>query len=204
MSKIKLPHSSGNSVSIAAPQSNPASDRTLYLPSNADGTVLTTTYAKAGNILQVVSAEKTDTASTNSTSYTDIAGLSLTLTPSSSSSKILVMADIKYGASDGGQEVFLRAVRGSTVIYVGTSVSNRTACFFGTEDTDDTRAPYEMRQASANFLDSPSTTSATTYKVQFAVGGSSNTAYVNRTGSDGDSVGFPRTASSIIAMEVAG
>jgi len=44
MSKIKLPHASGNSVSIAAPESNPAADRTLYLPSNADGTILTTTY----------------------------------------------------------------------------------------------------------------------------------------------------------------
>jgi len=44
MSKLKFPHASGNSVSIAAPQSNPASDRTVYLPDTADGTVLTTTY----------------------------------------------------------------------------------------------------------------------------------------------------------------
>ena len=42
MSKLKLPHASGNSVSIAAPQSNPASDRTLYLPSDADGTIART------------------------------------------------------------------------------------------------------------------------------------------------------------------
>ena len=51
MSSIKLPHSSGNAVSIAAPQSNPASDRTLYVPSNADGTILTTT---SGSSLQVL------------------------------------------------------------------------------------------------------------------------------------------------------
>ena len=44
MSAIKLKHSSGGAVSIAAPESNPASDRTLYVPSNANGTILTTTY----------------------------------------------------------------------------------------------------------------------------------------------------------------
>ena len=41
MGSLKLPHSGGNSVSIAAPEANPGSDRTLYLPSNANGTVLT-------------------------------------------------------------------------------------------------------------------------------------------------------------------
>ena len=56
MGSIKLPHGGGNSVSIAAPQSNPAADRTLYLPSNADGTVLTTTYPKVGSVIQVVNS----------------------------------------------------------------------------------------------------------------------------------------------------
>ena len=53
MSSLKLKHSGGNSVIIAAPSSNPASDRTLTVPSNADGTILTTTNPKAGNIIQV-------------------------------------------------------------------------------------------------------------------------------------------------------
>ena len=66
MSQIKLKHSGGNSVIIAAPDSNPASDRTLKLPSNADGTVLTTTNPKSGNIIQVVSTTKTDVFSTGS------------------------------------------------------------------------------------------------------------------------------------------
>ena len=42
MSNIKLVHSGGNSVSITAPDSNPASNRTLKLPSDADGTIVTT------------------------------------------------------------------------------------------------------------------------------------------------------------------
>jgi len=65
MSQIKLKHSGGNSVIIAAPDSNPASDRTLKLPSDADGTILTTN-SSVGKILQVVQATKTDTASQTS------------------------------------------------------------------------------------------------------------------------------------------
>ena len=61
MSSIKLKHSGGNGVIIAAPSSNPASDRTLTVPSNADGTILTTTNPKAGNIIQVISITKNDT-----------------------------------------------------------------------------------------------------------------------------------------------
>ncbi len=59
MSKIKLPHSSGNSVSISAPQSNPASDRTLYLPSNADGTIVTNNSPATGSIVQVTNTTVT-------------------------------------------------------------------------------------------------------------------------------------------------
>ena len=44
MSSVKLKHASGGAVNISAPQSNPSSDRTLYLPSNADGTISTTNY----------------------------------------------------------------------------------------------------------------------------------------------------------------
>jgi len=58
MSKIKLPHASGNSVSIAAPQSNPASDRTLYLPDTADGTILSSkfgpSFAARNNAAQTI------------------------------------------------------------------------------------------------------------------------------------------------------
>ena len=51
MSSIQLKHSGGNGVSIAAPSCNPASNRTLTVPSNADGTILTST---SGSSLQVL------------------------------------------------------------------------------------------------------------------------------------------------------
>ena len=94
MSSIKLKHSGGNSVIIAAPSSNPASDRTITLPTTADGTVLTTTNPKSGNIIQVVQSFKGDTFTTTSSTFVDVTGLSVSITPSSSSNKILVSVNI--------------------------------------------------------------------------------------------------------------
>ena len=150
-------------------------------------------------IIQVISAEKTNTFSTSSNSFVDISDLSVNITPKSSSNKVLVMIDIKFGASTGGAEIFLQCLRGSTTVYAGTNPSNRQACFFGAEDTEDN---FKMNQASGNFLDSPSTTSATTYKVRIRNNNTGHTLYLNRTGRDTDNGAYPRTACSIIVMEV--
>ena len=92
MASIVLAGSSSGSVTVAAPAA--AGSTTLTLPA-VTGTVITTTSPKAGNIIQVVQAVKTDTFTTSSTSFVDITGLSVTITPSSSSSKILVRTFIR-------------------------------------------------------------------------------------------------------------
>ena len=99
MSQIKLKHSGGNGVIIAAPSSNPAADRTLLLPSNADSTI--DTLARAGNILQVKQTVKTDTFTMTGTTFTDVTGLSVTITPSSSSSKVLIIPSLSIAAKKG-------------------------------------------------------------------------------------------------------
>ena len=71
MSQIKLKHSGGNSVIIAAPSSNPASDRTLTLPGDADGTILTSN-SSTGKILQVKQTPKTDQFTTTSYTFVDL------------------------------------------------------------------------------------------------------------------------------------
>jgi len=149
-------------------------------------------------IIQVVSTPKYNTFSTSSTSFTDVSGLSVSITPKSSSNKVLVMVDMKFGSDTNGAEIFARLLRGSTLIYAGNA-SSREECFFGQEDTED---QFRMDQASANFLDSPNTTSATTYKVQIRNNNSGHTLFINRTGADTNNGAYPRTASSIIAMEV--
>ena len=132
----------------------------------------------AGKILQVVQTVKTDTFTYNATAFTDITGLSATITPSSSSNKILVDARIylSAGISGGTSTAKLNMVRGSTNIGQTTNPSSfsQVATFFSWGNN------AYMQARSMNFLDSPSTTSSTTYKIQIGSDGTSATLYVNR------------------------
>jgi hypothetical protein len=158
-------------------------------------------WAPTGTVLQVVSTAKTDTFSTTSTSFTDVTGLSVSITPTSSSSTILVLVQIGLLSINGTNRAALRIVRGSTAIDVGATAGSRTLATtsFSTGGTDIASQPAGMV-----FLDSPATTSATTYKVQAVLASSADTLYLNRNATDTDSSTFYRTASTITVMEIAG
>ena len=159
------------------------------------------TAAKRGTgaILQVVQTVKTDTFSTSSQSFTDITGLSASITPSSASNKILVSYTLSF-ASDGFP--MLKLLRGSTDIFVGDAASNRVRCLFGGYTGG--LHPGMVLPVSGNFLDSPNTTSATTYKFQTGVINTTGyNIYLNRSASDTDHNYHARTASSIVLKEVA-
>ena len=165
------------------------------------------TAPKLGNgcILQVVSTDKTTAFTTTSNTFVDVTGLSASITPSSSSNKILVYIDLKWGQSTDDGEFFARAVRDSTAVFVGTgSTGNRTPCFFGIEDTN-AGSRFQLSQASAVFLDSPNTTSSTTYKVQVKCHAANNTQTIpiNRVHEDTNHNYNPAAASSITVIEVA-
>ena len=210
MSSIKLEsNASGTGIfTIASPNSN--TNRTLTLPDNT-GTILTTggtistSQLPAGSVIQVVSATKTDTLSTSSTSFTDLTGLSVSITPTSASSKILIIYNVNVGW-DQYRGLQLRLMRDSTAICIGDAAGSRSrssnTTFADTTWSFDTRAMWCL---SNNFLDSPSTTSATTYKLQIgAIGETDGTnVYVNRSSTDGDSSVYGRTASTITVMEIA-
>ena len=111
MSSIKLKHSGGNGVIIAAPSSNPASDRTLTVPSNADGTILTTTSSdadryKAGEIVQMVFGTVTnyysggDFADITSSSFVNYGNLKLTITPKFNDSKLIFETNVNSRLDD--------------------------------------------------------------------------------------------------------
>ena len=163
-----------------------------------DGSQLTGLPA-GGKIAQVLSATKTDTFSTTSATYVDVTGLSVAITPAATSSKIYVMVTI----SGSGQSGFkYRIVRGTTGISVGTgSMSNRIPTTGGGSN----RNYNELSNPSSNFLDSPSTSSAVTYKVQVYANDNDGvtTANINKTGNDTDNNVTPRTTSTITVMEVA-
>jgi hypothetical protein len=153
-----------------------------------------------GSVLQVVSTTKTDTFSTTSTSYVDVTGLSVSITPTSSSSKILVLVQANGSQPVGSGRAYLRLLRGSTVINAGDAAGSRTPGLGGFSASD-TSIPSST--VSASFLDSPATTSSTTYKVQIAMTAGSGSAYINQTQQDADSSNQIRMASTITVMEIA-
>jgi len=202
MSQIKLLHSGGNGVSIVAPDSNPASDRTLKLPSDADGTIATT--ATAGKILQVVQTVKRSKQTIQSQTLTDITGLSVTITPSSSSNKILINYSVMIYGGSGGAYYTVRIVRGSdNTIFIGdenSSATNQSRGTFGHLLSSYARA----ESVNINFLDSPNTTSATTYKLQGHTPYSSSYSIGINSSPLNDNYSYMTNGvSSITAMEVA-
>ena len=149
----------------------------------------------AFRILQVVSATKTDTFSTSSLSYVDVTGLSVTITPSATSSKVLVFASVGIGDQAGAA---WKVVGGNTASYVGDTAGSRVRAVGGQYDAVQ-NGPVTM---AGLYLDSPATTSATTYKVQLISLNTGNTAYVNRSHTDSDSAIYVRGASTITVAEV--
>ena len=151
------------------------------------------TFAESGKILQVVQTAKTDTFSTTSTSFTDVTGLSVAITPSSTSSKVLVMVSSNSSTSSGNNAE-MKLVRGSTDIFIGDDDGSHSRASAQTRVNDNNGC----QTLTFSFLDTPNTTSATTYKVQYNV--QAGTGTINRSQGDGSDIG--RAASSIIAMEV--
>jgi hypothetical protein len=143
-----------------------------------------TTQASAGNVLQVVNATYSTIVSNSTSTYADT-NLTATITPKFATSKILVLVS-QNGCRKQSNDTYLqlRLVRGSTAISTFAGAGGYT----GTTTTND------IGSVSTCYLDSPATTSATTYKTQLASG--SNNAQVNvQTVSD---------TSTITLMEIAG
>lgn len=161
MSKVQLQGNlSGTGIfTIASPNSN--TDRTLTLPDNS-GTLLSNASSLAGltgvgKVLQVVNALYGTQVATSSTTAVDT-GLSASITPTSASSRILVIVNQTVTPADSGSSSFIvvQLLRNSTIIW------------------QDLRAngigQYVHTTPSCSVLDSPATTSSVTYKTQFASG----------------------------------
>lgn len=196
MSQVKIQgNASGTGIfTVAAPNSN--TDRTLTLPDSA-GTL--DRLERAGNVLQVVSITKTDTFSSTSGGWIDVTGLSATITPLSTSSKILVMSDVGMGLSDFNNLNFaFKVLRNSTDIGISTS-GTVNASGGANMYLLGGSVPYIFGNFKV-FLDSPSSTSATTYKIQITKNDAGGTIYVNRRAASTDICG----TSGITLVEIAG
>ena len=206
MSSIKLTaDSGGGTFEIKAPSSS-GNTRVLTLPDTGNLTL----GGPYGKILQVKNAIKTDTQSVTNGTFVDITGLSISITPSSSSNKILFRGYVAL-SSIANSTMAIKIFRGSTEIGKSTADStaanNSTATAKGLNISSVTSTTkQQMHQLQFEVLDSPNTTSATTYKVQFAeihlYNYASVTVYVNRphTGMGSECHGV---ISSVTAQEVA-
>ena len=158
----------------------------------------------AGSILQVIQAVKTDKFSTTNsgrTTFTDITDLSASITPASTSNKVLIRASVQGSGSQYGSLVGFRLMRGSTAIALGDTETN-----FEPATLNNVRAVGDNNgcfHATLEFLDSPSDDTAITYKLQGQV--ESGGFFINRTYSNTANVNFSLNGiSTFTLMEIAG
>ena len=162
---------------------------TIALQNQLSG--LTSASMPTGSVLQVLSTFKNDTFTSSSTSFVDITGLSVAITPSSTASKILVTVSFLSGATGGNSPRF-NLVRNSTNIAQPSGGSTPSTLHLNTTTNN------QPRVGSIVFLDSPSTTSAITYKLQGRTDG--NSFVINRRGDNADNTSI----STITVLEIAG
>jgi len=122
-----------------------------------------------GKVLQVINAVDASETSTTSTTQSDT-GLTATITPSATSSKVLVMVGMNFGITGGSGGVGSRLMRGSTSIRGASEKSDGHGAG---------ESSYHEAWIAFDYLDSPNTTSATTYKMQFKTNSSGQTVFTS-------------------------
>lgn len=194
MSSIQISGDTSGSIILQAPAVSGST--TLTLPTTT-GTLVTSNAMPTGSVLQVVQTVKTDTySSAPGAVWTDITGLSVAITPSSSSNKVMIFFSV-HGTT--ANLSYVRIVRDSTAIGIGETSGSRVSCTVGSfSNTGDNNRCYEF---GTNFLDSPATTSSVTYKLQVQCE-TSNTFYLNRSIADQNNTAGFRPISQITVMEI--
>jgi hypothetical protein len=155
----------------------------------------------AGTVLNVVSTAKTDKFTTSSASFVEITGLNATITPTSTSSKILIIAQITH--SIGGNSLgygHFKVTRAGSDIYLGNASGSQVRAVFG--GVSQTVLGQAAIASSIAFLHSPNSTSAMTYRVEGRA--SDGPVHVNRSQGDTNNTNNVAGASSITLIEVAG
>ena len=165
----------------------------------------------AGSVLQVVQTVKTDAmAAVAGAQWANVPGqggvgtFSATITPTSASNKILVIVDMKGAGVSDISVMRSRLLRGATPIYIGDAFGSEPRGM-GQFYIGGAGGNVYIAQLGGTYLDSPATTSATTYTMQYGSDNNATMSYINRTQGDrGTAYNDARCAASIILMEIAG
>jgi len=189
-----------------------SSSNNIVLDSTGKVTVAEKKFVCPGTIIQVVNTKVTDTSTVSvGTSFVEIPAINTSITPTATSSKILVTMYMMGEGTTNDSNFLARITRDiaggtSGTRLGGVDASSRLGCFQAlTEghDSGDTGTTTTYLNFS-NYLDSPNTTSACTYKVFLRASAASQTWYVNRTKDDPDTAYGERGVSYCTLMEVAG
>ena len=152
-----------------------------------------------GKVLQVVQATKTASQSftLGTGTLSDITGLSLSITPSSASNKILILFTVHFGQTGSSANPYIHIDRGGSNIFIGDTAGSRQRITAGVGAPGQT--DYNLFNANQTFLDSPSTTSATTYKLRTG-GYGSREFHINK--QNVDSTENDSATSTLTLMEI--
>jgi len=157
--------------------------------------------------LQVVSATETAASSfANSGTFADVNGLTLNITPASTSSKIMLIASVCASVENTNADgIALRFTGGNSTAYIADTAGSRISSAVGMK-TESTNFHFYFVSFAfpMQYLDSPATTSQITYKVQARYTGGSGNLFFNQAGQDADNDTMVRTASTLTATEIAG
>lgn len=188
MSQIKLKHSGGNGVIIAAPSSNPAADRTITLPDlTSNGTLVTDVSPASGTVIQA-KCTATSTAgqiSSTSNSYADVSGLDVVITPKFSNSTMILVTTFHVSTAYQNRNASVRLTFNHSGISQSAVDSNQDGYSINSET-----GSFDGYGAMC-YSHSPNTTNEMTYRFQFRNVGANSSVYFNR------------RPSRIIAYEVA-
>jgi len=160
----------------------------------------------SGGIIQVKQTVKTDTFSTLSETFTDVTGLSVSITPTRSDSKIMVSYSGCGGSNSNrvGHIRLARVIGGTTTTDIFVGDQGATASQARASSTFVQTNSYYQTAFSGTFIDSPSTTSAVTYKLQLAAGDQDYQVHVGRTHDNSNEFSRSKTPSQITVMEISG
>ena len=153
-----------------------------------------------GGIVQVVQTEQTAASSISNPggTFVDLSGMSVTITPTSSNSRIFIHAQINITGREATNVMHGRLDRNGTIIHLGDADGSKNRSFEEGQPVPDGSSGQIM----CLFVDSPATTDPLIYKIQVT---SNNIIFFNRAAhSENDNNTGSRTASSIIAMEILG
>jgi len=180
-----------NGGALGTPASGVLTNATGLPPS----TGLTGT-AGTGVPIQMISTNSTTTFSMTSSTFAAITGLTVSITPTATTSKVRVQATL-FVANNAASGGMVRLMRGATPIGVGAAAGSRTAAGAAFYNATDNGTSIHL-----DFIDSPATTSSTTYTVQMRSNNNVNAVYVNRSDTDTDNAAFVRASSTITVTEI--